>query len=66
VPLLGLQQCFERLLSDHCWSTTRITQAVEPFPYDRVFGAFWDPVIERDGKAVVRQSAERYLRAIGH
>jgi hypothetical protein len=43
----------------------RIVQAVEPFQYDRVYGAFWDMVIEKDGKAVVKRSAERYLRAIG-
>jgi hypothetical protein len=43
----------------------RIVQAVEPFAYDRVYGAFWDTVIERDGKTVVRRSADRYLRAIG-
>jgi hypothetical protein len=42
----------------------RIVQAVEPFEYDRVYGAFWDLVIERDGKAVVKRSAERYVRAI--
>jgi hypothetical protein len=43
----------------------RIIQAVEPFQYDRVYGAFWDMVIEQDGMAVVKRSAERYLRAIG-
>jgi hypothetical protein len=43
----------------------RIVKAVEPFQYDRVYGAFWDMVIERDGKAIVKRSAERYLRAIG-
>ena len=43
----------------------QIVKAVEPFQYDRVYGAFWDIVIERDGKAVVKRSAERYLRAIG-
>lgn len=43
----------------------RIAQAVEPLEYDRVYGAFWDMVIERDGKQVVRQSVERYLRALG-
>jgi hypothetical protein len=43
----------------------RIVQAVEPFGYDRVYGAFWDMVIERDGKAAVKRSAERYFRAIG-
>jgi len=43
----------------------RIVRAVEPFAYDRIYGAFWDMVIERDGKEVVRESAERYLRALG-
>jgi hypothetical protein len=42
----------------------RIVQAVEPFAYDRVYGAFWDAVIERDGQAAVRRSAERYQRAL--
>jgi glyoxylase-like metal-dependent hydrolase (beta-lactamase superfamily II) len=43
----------------------RIVKAVKPFEYDRVYGAFWDMVIERDGQAAVQRSAERYLRAIG-
>ena len=43
----------------------RIIKSVEPFEYERVYGAFWDMVIERGGKAVVKQSAARYLRAIG-
>jgi glyoxylase-like metal-dependent hydrolase (beta-lactamase superfamily II) len=42
----------------------RIRMAVEPFDFDRVYGAFWDMVIEVEGKEVVRRSAERYLRAI--
>jgi glyoxylase-like metal-dependent hydrolase (beta-lactamase superfamily II) len=42
----------------------RIVQAVEPFSFDRIYGAFWDMVIPTEGKAVVRESAERYLRAI--
>jgi hypothetical protein len=37
---------------------------VEPFRYDRVYGAFWDMVIERDGKDAVKKSAQRYLEAI--
>ena len=43
----------------------RIVKAVEPFEYDRVYGAFWDMVIEQDGKSIVKRSAERYLRALG-
>lgn len=42
----------------------RIVKAVEPFDYERVYGAFWDTVIRRDGKAAVIRSAERYLAAI--
>ncbi len=42
----------------------RIVNAVEPFEYDRVYGAFWDSIIEHDGKAAVKKSAERYLKAI--
>ena len=45
-------------------SVKKIVQAVEPFAFDRVYGAFWDMVIEQDGKEVVRRSAERHLRAI--
>jgi len=43
----------------------RIVKAVEPFEFDRVYGAFWDMVIEADEKAVVKKSAERSLQAIG-
>lgn len=42
-----------------------IAEAVEPFAFDRIYGAFWDMAIERDGKAAVKVSAERYLKAIG-
>jgi hypothetical protein len=43
----------------------RIVQAVEPFPYDRVYGAFWDMVIATDAQAVVQRSAQRYRQAMG-
>jgi hypothetical protein len=43
---------------------TRIVDAVAPYAFDRIYGAFWDMVIEQDGKAAIKRSAERYLRAI--
>jgi hypothetical protein len=43
----------------------RIVRAVEPFTFDRIYGAFWNMVIQRDGKAALQRSAARYLRAIG-
>ncbi|MGV3485888.1 MAG: MBL fold metallo-hydrolase [Planctomycetaceae bacterium] len=42
----------------------RIVQAVAPFEYNKVYGAFWDAVILQDAKAAVARSAERYQRAI--
>jgi hypothetical protein len=43
----------------------RIVAALEPFEFDRIFGAWWGRVVAADGKAAVDRSAERYLRAIG-
>lgn len=42
----------------------RIEKAVEPFAFERIYGAFWDLVIEANGKAIVRESARRYLQAL--
>ena len=43
----------------------RITTAVEPFMFDRFYGAWWDRVVHKNAKAAVARSAARYLRAIG-
>jgi hypothetical protein len=42
----------------------RITRAVAGLHYDRIYGAFWDTVIERNGPAAVQASADRYLAAL--
>ncbi len=42
-----------------------VVKAVEPHPFDRVYGAWWDAVVPADGRAVVARSLERYVRAIG-
>ena len=41
-----------------------IVNAVEPYSFDRVYGAFHPMQILSDGKAAVGRSADRYLRAI--
>jgi hypothetical protein len=41
-----------------------IVKAVAPFPYDRIYGAWWDRHIESDARAAVDRSVERYLAAI--
>jgi hypothetical protein len=42
----------------------RIAAALEPWEFDRIYGAWWGRVVAADGKDVVRRSAERYLRAL--
>jgi len=42
-----------------------IAAALEPFAFETIHGAWWGRVIEADGSAVVRRSAERYVRAVG-
>lgn len=45
-------------------SVRHIVEAVEPFEFDRIYGAFWGKVVQKDGKAAVTRSAERYIKAI--
>jgi hypothetical protein len=42
----------------------RIAAAVEPLPFERIYAAWWDRVLERDGKARLAASVERYVAAI--
>jgi glyoxylase-like metal-dependent hydrolase (beta-lactamase superfamily II) len=41
-----------------------IIQAVEPYPFDRIYGGWWDFIVASDAKSAVRRSAERYINAI--
>lgn len=42
----------------------QIVQAIEPFTFDRIYGAWWDTIVAKNAKAGVHYSAERYIRAI--
>jgi glyoxylase-like metal-dependent hydrolase (beta-lactamase superfamily II) len=42
----------------------RIVDAVAPFRYDRIYGAWWERVVAQDAAAAVARSAERYIAAI--
>jgi hypothetical protein len=43
----------------------RISAALAPLAYDRIYGAFPGLTIPTDAHAAVEHSAARYLRAIG-
>ncbi len=40
----------------------RIVSTVEPFSFDRIYGAFHPRQVQADGKNVIRRSAERYIQ----
>ncbi|HEX7298431.1 MAG TPA: hypothetical protein VF257_05455 [Solirubrobacteraceae bacterium] len=42
----------------------RMVAALEPFAFEVIYGAWWDHLVRREGKTVVRRSAERYGRAL--
>ena len=41
-----------------------LAAALEPFEFDRIYGAWWDTIVPADGSEVVQRSAERYVRAV--
>ena len=45
-------------------SIQHIADALEPFAYEAIYGAFWERVIRCGGKKVVADSVARYLQAI--
>ena len=45
-------------------SVRRIVAALEPFPFEKLFGAWPQFVVDADAKSAVRRSAERYLHAL--
>jgi hypothetical protein len=40
----------------------RAVAMLEPFGFDRVYGAWWGRIVPTDGAAAIRRSADRYLR----
>lgn len=43
----------------------RIVAVLEPFTFDRIYGAWWGRNVASEAKSAVRRSAERYKRALG-
>ena len=42
----------------------RVAAAVEPFEFDRIYGAWWDRVSTTGAHEIVRRSADRYIAAL--
>ncbi|HZJ17290.1 MAG TPA: hypothetical protein VFD27_19715 [Chthoniobacteraceae bacterium] len=42
----------------------RIAVTLQPWPFDRLYGAFWSSVVEAEARSIVKRSAERYVRQL--
>ena len=61
---VGFMYSYPNLISLPLSAVQRIAAALAPFEFDTIYGAWFDGVVERDGSAVVRRSADRYIRAV--
>ncbi len=55
---------YPNLIPLNAASVRAITAALEPFRFERIYGAFPGMTVREDGMGAVARSAERYLRAI--
>lgn len=62
---VSFMRSYPNLLPLNARQVQAIARAVEPFAYDRLYGAWWDLCVERGAREVVAQSAARYVAAIG-
>jgi glyoxylase-like metal-dependent hydrolase (beta-lactamase superfamily II) len=61
---VSFMRSFPNLVPLDAARVRRIVDAVEPFAFDRIYGAWWDLHVETDARAAVARSASRYLDAI--
>ncbi len=62
---VSFMRSYPNLIPLDAASVRRVVAAVEPYEYDRVYGAWWGMNVERDGKGAVERSAARYVEAMG-
>jgi hypothetical protein len=61
---VGFMYSYPNFIPLNAPAIRRIVEALEPYAFERIYGAFWPSVVRMDGKAVLRRSADRYLKHI--
>jgi hypothetical protein len=61
---VGFMYSYPNLIPLPAESVRRIAQALEPFEFDTLYGAWWGRIVAGDAKGIVERSAERYVRAL--
>ena len=63
-PWVSFMYSYANLIPLSVAQVRHIVDAVEPYNFDRIYGAWWKSVIPSNAKNTVRSSAERYIGAI--
>jgi glyoxylase-like metal-dependent hydrolase (beta-lactamase superfamily II) len=61
---LSFMYSYPNLIPLPAWRVRHIVDAVKPYAFDRIYGAWWDRVVQQDGKAAVERSGVRYIAAL--
>ncbi len=61
---VSIMRSYPNLIPLSASEVRRIVATVQPYRFDRIYGGWWDRVVDRDGKAAVQKSADRYIRWI--
>ncbi|HEX7517868.1 MAG TPA: MBL fold metallo-hydrolase [Chthoniobacterales bacterium] len=61
---VSFMRSYPNLIPLSAADVSRIVERVEPFAFEKIYGAWWERKVLSDGKGAVSRSAERYLRAI--
>jgi len=59
---VSFMHSYPNLIPERPRTIRRALTLIEPFQFDRVYGAWWKRVVSADGAAAVLRSADRYLR----
>jgi hypothetical protein len=61
---VGFMYSYPNLIPLPADSVRGIAEALEPFTFDQIYGAWWGLIVRRDGQGVAQRAAERYARAV--
>jgi hypothetical protein len=62
---LSFMRSYPNLIPLDATSVRHIAAVLEAWPFDPVYGSWWDRIIPSGGKAALALSVNRYLAAIG-
>jgi len=62
---VSFMRSYPNLIPLSAAAISKILERLEPFPFEQIYGAWWERNILSDAKGAVNRSAERYLHAIG-